>query len=38
VKGVLVEVKGEAGDNVLLDDNGVNLVPGGGSAIGGERT
>lgn len=29
VKGVLVEVKGEAGDNVLLDDNGVNLVPGG---------
>lgn len=28
VKGVLVEVKGEAGNNVLFDDNGVDLVPG----------
>ena len=28
VKGVLVEVKGEAGDNATFDDNGVDLVPG----------
>jgi beta-mannosidase len=28
VKGVLVEVKGQGGDKVSFDDNGIDLVPG----------
>lgn len=28
VKGVLTEMTGEPADDVILDDNGVDLVPG----------